>query len=245
MKVDYIKQYHSHVVNNLDSIVNKERAKIENAADIITERFVNSKLLHVLGSGHSMCISQEMFQRAGGLMPVNAILDPGISPLFSRKALAVERLSEYARILIDHYEVEEDDVFFVVSLSGVNAVPVEAAVEAKSIGAYVMGLTSIAASGMLQPRNKYGKRLYEVADLTIDNHVAYGDAAIRMGDKTVGPMSTVVNAFIVNLIAVRVAENYLKRGLRPPIWASTNVPGGDEMDAPYVEKYKHSRIRHL
>lgn len=246
MQTDYLELYFKKVLDNLDAVRN-ERKTIEKAANVITDCFVSNNLLHVFGSGHSMVIAWEMFQRAGGLMPVNAWLDPTLSYFEALKSLKTEKLSGYAKTLVDYYDPTRDDVLLVVSLSGINAAPVEVAIETKERGTYVIALTSVEVSSKLQPRNKYNKRLCEAADLTIDNHVAYGDAVIRMGDfpKTIGPLSTVVNSVIVNLITTKVAENYLAKGLEPPIWASSNVPSGDEMDAPYVKKFKHGRIHHM
>jgi uncharacterized phosphosugar-binding protein len=239
--------YHKKILDTLDAVMTKELKNIEKAADMITDCFINNNLLHVFGSGHSMIIAWEMFQRAGGLVPVNAWLDPCLSYFEARKSLRTERISGYGKMLVDYYDPTKDDILLVVSLSGINAVPVEVAMETKKRGTYVLGLTSVEASSRLQPRNKYGKRLYEIADLTIDNHVPYGDAVIEMKDspKPVGPLSTVVNATIVNLMGIRVAENFIERGLEPPVWASSNVPGGEEMNKSFVEKYKHGKIHHM
>jgi len=250
---DPVKKYYDKVLELLSIIMKDEKERIERAADIITERVTkNEGLLYALGTGHSMLIVQEMFARAGGLMPVNAILDPAISPLFQSKALEVERMSGYARILLNYYGLTNNDVLMVISTSGINAVPVEACMEAKKVGAYVIGLTSVEWSSKIpqesvNKRNKYGKRLYEVADLVIDTHVPFGDAVVRIGDfiKPVAPVSTVIGSFIVNSIVAKVAENCYKKGIEPPIWASSNVPGGDEMDAPYFKKYRFSRIKHF
>jgi uncharacterized phosphosugar-binding protein len=249
---DPIEIYHKRILELFDIIIRKEKEKIEKIADIITERIIKEGLLYVLGSGHSMLIAQEMFARAGGLMPVNAILDPALSTLFQAKALKTERINGYAKVVLDYYGLTKNDVLIIISNSGINAVPVEAAIEAKKIGAYTVALTSVDWSTsipqeMVNKRNIYGKRLFEVVDIFIDNHVPFGDAIVKIEGfiKPVAPVSTVVNSFIVNLIVIKVAQNCKNKGVEPPIWASSNVPGGDEMDAPYVMKYRFSRIKHF
>jgi uncharacterized phosphosugar-binding protein len=250
---DPLDAYYVKILELLDIVMNKEREKIERVAEAITERITKDDgLLYVLGSGHSMLIAQEMFARAGGLMQVNAILDPALSALFQAKALKVERMTGYAKIILDYYGLSKNDAIIIVSVSGINAVPVEAAIEAKKIRAYVIALTSVEWStavpqDLVNKRNRYGKRLFELADIFIDNHVPFGDAVVKVGNfvKPVAPVSTVINSFIVNLIVAKVAQNCADKGIDPPVWSSSNVPGGSEMDAPYVEKYRFSRIKHF
>jgi|YelNatPaOPRAMG01_1025707.scaffolds.fasta_scaffold68704_1 uncharacterized phosphosugar-binding protein len=250
---DPIDIYYKKILELYNLVLEKERTKIEAAAEVITERITKDDgLLYVLGSGHSMLIAQEMFARAGGLMQVNAILDPALSTIFQAKALKVERLEGYAKIVLEYYGLTKNDVLLVVSVSGINAVPVEAAIEAKKLGAYVIALTSVEWSKnvpqeMVNKRNIFGKRLFEVADLYIDNHVPFGDAVVKIDNytKPVAPVSTLVNSFIVNLIVAKVAQNCASKGIPPPVWASSNVPGGDKMDAPFVEKYRFSRVKHF
>lgn len=52
--------------------------------------------------------------------------------------------------------------------------------EAKKLGANVIALTSMEHSQSVSSRHKSGKNIYEIADVTIDNHAPKGDAAYRM-----------------------------------------------------------------
>lgn len=250
---DPVDIYYHAVLELLRLVMTRERERIEKAASAVAEGLTGSAgLLYVLGTGHSMLIAEDMFGRAGGLMQVNALLDPALSPLLMSKALQVERLHGYGRIILEYYGLTNHDALLVVSVSGINAVPIEAAIEAKKIGAYVIALTSIEWSRqvpqeLVNKRNRHGKRLYEVADLFIDNHVPFGDAMVRIGNspKPVSPISTVANSFIVNCLVAKIAEYCDRKGVPPLIWASSNVPGGDKMDAPHVRKYRFGRIRHF
>jgi len=61
-----------------EQIEKEEQQAIDRAADLMAEAIERDHLIHVIGpGGHSNIGAYEMFYRAGGLVPVNAILDPG------------------------------------------------------------------------------------------------------------------------------------------------------------------------
>jgi uncharacterized phosphosugar-binding protein len=52
----------------------------------------------------------------------------------------------------------------------------------------------------------------------------------------------VVGAAILQALVAEVAARLLQRGIEPPVWISSNVPGGDEHNLRLAEKYP-SRLR--
>ena len=133
------------------------------------------------------------------------------------------------------------DLLLVASNSGINAVPVEMALEGKARGLTVVVVTSVAHSRAQTPRHASGKRLFEVADHVLDNGGAPGDVAVPVpggpAGARMGPTSGVVGAFLVTAWIVRIAERLAARGIEPPVYVSANVAGGDahnrEAEAPY------------
>jgi uncharacterized phosphosugar-binding protein len=94
-------------------------------------------------------------------------------------------------------------------------------------------------------RHSSGKKLADVADLTIDNCGVMGDACVELPGMPglVGSSSTITGAFIVNLIIVQGIEEAMTRGVTPEIYISSNSDG-DEHNERLLLKYKN-RIRHL
>ena len=92
----------------------------------------------------------------------------------------MERLEGYARIILDNCGIRPGDVLLIVSNSGRNAVPVEMALLARERGITAVALTSLAHSGSVPSRHSSGKRLFEVADIVIDNCGVVGDAALQV-----------------------------------------------------------------
>jgi len=235
-----VKSFSDTVFNILRRILEEEAENIENASNVMADAIAGGGFIYVFGTGHSSIIAKEMFHRAGGLVRVYPLIDPSLSGMFSAsRSSALERLSGYAKAVLDSVPVKPGSALIVVSVSGKNAAPVEIAVEGRKRGLKVIAITSVEFSKKLQPENPYGKRLFEVADVVIDDKVPEGDAVIEIeGVETrVGAVSTIVNAFIVQLLVVRTVEKLVERGIEAEVWVSANVPGGLEKNRKYLEKY--------
>jgi uncharacterized phosphosugar-binding protein len=89
-------------------------------------------------------------------------------------------------------------------------------------------------------RHSNGKRLFEVADLVIDDCGIFGDAAIKVDGFAglVAPTSTVTGAAIINSICAEAVALFIEAGIAPPVFMSANIDGGDAYNAEIMEKYK-------
>jgi uncharacterized phosphosugar-binding protein len=197
---------------------------------MVVEAVSRGCIVHVVGAGHSAMVAEEMFYRAGGLACVNPIIDTDITVAHGAlRSTLLEHVEGYARALLKSARVAQGDVVIVVSTSGVNTFPVEAAIAAREMGAKTIGITSLEYSKSLEPRNRFGKRLYEVVDVYIDNKVPRGDAAIEIAEGIrVAPVSTILNSFIVNALVARATQKMLEAGIEPAIWLSSHLPGAEQ-----------------
>ena len=240
-------QYYGVVMRLLGQIQRTQYAAIDKAGHIIFESLLADGVLHVFGSGHSHAVAEEAFHRAGGLVPVNLVqesfLTPQTPPAISGQ---LERVPGIARALLDAFDVRKGEVLAVISNSGINAVPVEMALGARERGAHVVAITSLGHSQQSASRHPSGRRLFETADVVIDNGAPPGDAAVTYqgSGANVGPVSLLAGAYIMNSIVCRVTELFIERGLTPPVYLSANLPGGDEHNRALEAKYR-SRIKLL
>ena len=156
----------------LARLKSEEKPNIEKAAQMIATAMQNDKWLYVFGSGHSHMMAEEFFYRAGGLMRVYPIMEPTLMLHEGAiKSTQAERQSGTAKKILDNYPIDLGDVLIVASNSGRNAVPIEMAIEAKKIGVSVVALTSLNHSKAVTSRHSSGKRLFELADIVIDNKI--------------------------------------------------------------------------
>jgi uncharacterized phosphosugar-binding protein len=239
--------YHEAIVRLLETIRQTQAAALERAADAVFRSLRTEGVFHVFGSGHSHAVAEEAFHRAGGLVPVNAIQEVFLTPL-TPPALSgrLERLPGLAALILASHDLRPGEVLMVVSNSGINAVPVEVALETKARGLTVIALTSEHHSLVVESRHPSGQRLLDVADIILDTCGAPGDAAVAYEGLPgrVAPTSLLAGSYLVNSLVCRVVERYLEAGLTPPIYVSANLPGGDEHNQALAARYK-GRIRGL
>lgn len=199
---------------------------LETAADWIVESHNSKGNFYVFGSGHSHMIAEELYTRAGGLDFVKAILPPELMlHEMMHKSTNLERLPGYAKALLDLYPVDEKDVFLIISNSGRNSVPVEMAMEAKKRGAKVIALTSLRHSTQVESRQIDGKKLYEVADLVLDNQAELGDASFHLEkvEAPIGGISDFMGIALVQTMVVMIADKMVHNNQAAPILYSANA----------------------
>jgi len=199
---------------------------IVQAGKVIADAIVQGGTLHVFGTGHSHMLAEELYVRAGGLVHVNAILEPSLmlheDPA---RATELERQEGLAAEILVKHEMRAVDVLIVASNSGRNPVPIEMALLAKERGLVVITLTSLAHSQAVASRHSSGRRRFEGADVVRDNGGELGDAVLEVeGHPTRAcPTSTVIGAAILNAVVATAIEELLRMGVVPPILVSSNV----------------------
>ena len=239
--------YLGRVGEMMTRVREEQLSALQEAGKMVADVVETDGLVHVFGTGHSHMLVEESLYRAGGLAAVNGILDTGL--MLHEGATAstrLERLSGYSGIVAGKHKLESRDLLIVISNSGVNAVPVEMAVLARESGLKVIAICSMVYSRATDPKPGVGRRLFEVADLTLDNLGDAGDAAVELDGHgfKVGPTSTVIGAALLNAIFVEASALLADKGVDPPIYISSNMPGATEHNKELVDRFR-GRVRNL
>jgi uncharacterized phosphosugar-binding protein len=227
------KEYLDFVSERILNIKDSQGEVIRQAAALVGETLMNGHMVYTFGSGHSQLLSMEIHARAGGLYPVQAIIDP-----LKGKA---ERLEGFGTILVENAPYQDGDLLFVISNSGRNPEPIEVAMHARQKGVTVIALTSMEHTRAVKSRHSSGRKLYELGTVILDSHVPAGDASMTYPGllPKAGALSTVLGAAILNAVMVEAAQYLLDHGYEPPILMSANLDGSEAHNKKVIQRYSH------
>jgi uncharacterized phosphosugar-binding protein len=208
---------------------------IERAADMVIESITHGGTVYCADIGHSN--QHDFLNRAGGLAAVQ-----GFSFSFSLNDLVAEcnadrprpepfeRDLETIRFAVKASNLRAGDVMLLGSVSGKNRHPVELALACRAMGVKVIAFTAMEYTRQVESLHPSGKRLFEVADVAIDNGAPYGDAAVEIPGLEIKalPISGVAMTIAGWLLWERVIEKMAAAGDPPTVFMSVNREGGPE-----------------
>jgi len=227
---------------------------IEQASQVCAQAILADGLVHLFGSGHSRIPVEEMFPRYGSFAGFHPIVELSLTNHHQvvgangqRQAMFLENVEGFGEVILSNFHFGPHDAAIVFSHGGTGAVSVEVALGFKRRGLPVIAVTSLRHSRQSASRHSSGRRLFEVADIVIDNGAEPGDAMVRIpGLPTpVGPGSTIGSCLVVNMIKCRVAELLTAAGKPPAVITSPLHVGVEEsrrlFDAAYEEHWRRTR----
>jgi uncharacterized phosphosugar-binding protein len=228
----------------VERVERTQLSEIRRAAELLIPCLFRDGVVHVFGTGHSLAFAMEMASRAGGLAPFHAMALEDLAARGNRSMEevldpALEREPAVARELLGIHDVRPEDAFVVVSNSGRNGSTVEMALAARERRLPVVAVTSLDHTRGVTSRHPSGKRLFEVADVVIDNGAPLGDAVLDLGGGLrVCALSSITGAVIAQALTAEIARRYVDAGREPPVLVSANVDEADERNAELRRKYQ-------
>lgn len=234
--------YLNNLKNVLEQVHQTQADALEQGAQMLCDATMNDHSIFTFGCSHAMLVALEMYYRSGGMATINPVRAPGLCLDIDPATMTseMERLPGYGKLIIDNQPIKKGDVVIIHSVSGRNIVPVDAAIRCQEIGAKVIALTNMAYSSSQKSRHPSGKRLFEVADLVLDNCGCPGDGSLVIVGlpERVGPTSTAIGAAMLNAMMCRTVELIAKSGGIPPVFMSANVEGGDAHNKAMLDAYR-------
>jgi uncharacterized phosphosugar-binding protein len=226
-------EYAQQVAELVRAVAHGQAEPVLRAAALLVASLRDDAVIYAFGSGHSEAIAMEIAGRAGGLIPTNR-LSPRDLVLYGGEPAGIltrelERDPGIAQRIYDLAPVRPADAFVLISSSGVNGTVVELARIVKERGHRLIALTSVQHSTAMTSRHPSGRKLLDLADVTLDNRAPYGDAVLPLpGDGlATGAVSTITSALLAQMMVAEVVRLLLEAGETPPLYRSSNVVGGD------------------
>lgn len=235
----------------VDKVIKVNKDAIVKAAQILAETTENGGLIYGFGTGHSHLVVDDAFWRAATPANYAALLEHSATGNTEiTKSYLVENTYGIGRIIVDYNRITPNDCMIIISNSGNNIAPVDAAIRAKEKGIPVIAITAVEYSNYLTTKHKDGLKLKDVADVVLDNCCIIGDAAVEIEGfpMKVGSVSTIPNIFLQNAILTQMVENLVQKGIQPDVYYNGHMAFMNEDFADHndrlVDKYFY-RIRNL
>lgn len=231
-------KYWDHVDALYDKVRTTQRANIEAAGKMIADAVDKGGCVHICDSGHML--NSELIYRGGGLilyksftygLTVNdAVRKRDRSDLDTN----MEGLAAYA---LKASGARPGDVFIMGSVSGRTSYIVDLAYEAKKMGMKIIAITSMSYATTVEPVHSSGLKLYEMADIVLDNCAPAAEAMMEVEglEPRLCAASGLSAAYIMWSVTTVVVEELMKLGKTPGVLKSANFPGGNDYNKTYVE----------
>lgn len=229
----------------LEEIERTQKVNIEKAGQLLATMIEQDRLIFVFGAGgHTSLAVGEMFFRIGGLANIYPIVEYGLTALSqARKFIQLERCLGLGSSLVAASGIGQGDVLILFHTIGVNATCIQAAKEAKRLGAQVIGIASdhwqdeTPADAEIRSPGK--ENLRDVADIYIHDCNTVDDAAVKLKglEAKAGPLSGIGTFAIAHMLELAAMEECLKREICPPVWENANTPEGEKRNAALMSKY--------
>ncbi len=240
----YLENYFEAASGTFEAIRTTQRGAIEEAAEAVAKSLATKGALLVMDTGHML--RYEAFYRAGGLMaiaPFSYSLEID-NPVDQRQ---VERSSEETAALetrtvalaLDQSKVKAGDIMILNSNSGRTSNVIELALQCKERSVTTIGIASKAQMTGCDVAHVSGHKLFDVADICVDNCAPFGDAALEVKDnEKMCPMSGMAGTYCLWAIQAEAVERLQARGVNPTIFRSVHVSGPE-----YIEKQREQFLK--
>jgi uncharacterized phosphosugar-binding protein len=222
--------YFSRIAGVIDEIRRTQTSKVEAAAEAFARSIQAGGRVYLFGSGHSVIPVLDIFPRYGSFVGFQPIYDPRlmwfnvVGPGGARELLWLERREGYVPVLLQSYQMEPRDSILIFSHGGLNAAPVEMAIEAGKKGLTVVSVSSH-QNRQAEPAHSSGKKLADASTVAIDNCVPPEDALVCVEGipEKFAAGSTVAAVSIAMALVAETGLRLVKSGVRPATFVSPNV----------------------
>ena len=218
----------------MDAIESSQMASIEKAATIMADSIEKERWVHTFGCGHATLPIEEMYPRIGGFVGFHPMIELPLTfftnivgGMSVQQFVFLERVEGYGKEIMKGWNFDENDCMWIFSHTGINAVNIDIALEARAKGMKVIVYGSAAEAEGKKTRHSSGKTLFELADIVVGTCVPANDASVPLKDHMdkIGPVSTMGFITTVWMTVTTVAEILAERGVKLYIHPSHNIPG--------------------
>ena len=240
-----IDEYHRRINHQVQTVETTQREVCVEAGKLMAACVAKGGGVHVFDTGH--IIDHELIYRGGGLLLLKQFkFSLQIeNPVRERDRSGLDRSMEgLAAYALKASGALPGDVLFIGSVSGKTRNVIDLALAAKAFGLTVIAVTSLTYSRSVESEHSSGKRLFECADITLDNCTPAAEAMLDVEglDAPFAAASGISAALLLWSCCAACVEEMLARGLQPSVLRSQNFPGGAEYNEMLHKRYAETGL---
>ena len=207
-----IDRYQEAIVAVLDRVKNTQREALIRAGEMVADAVEHGGKIYLSGIVHG--IEGDLIYRGGG-------------PMF------------YQHYKEGETELKAGDVLFVSSVSGRTKKVVDLTYDCVQKGIKVIALTSMSYATQVDPVHESGKKLYEMATLSLDNCAPPAEAMLEVEgiEAPFAASSGISSSYVMWSLTSVAVEKMLADGYTPGILKSANFPGGNDYNKTVIEPH--------
>ena len=234
-------RYRSAVDDLFRKVRDTQTDNIIKAGEMVAESVANGGCIFLSRICHAM--EMDSIYRGGGPIfykhfSYDLKIENAARPR-DRSDLNIDTQGAAARYALTQSNIRPGDVLFVGSVSGRTKDVVDLAYEAEQMGVKVIAFVSMEYAREVEPVHPSGKKLYEIASLTLDNCAPAAEAMLDVEgiEARFGAASGIASDYILWSVTSVAVEKLLEKGLTPGILKSANYPGGNDYNKTVIEPH--------
>ena len=234
--MDIKKEYFELIKAKVNEAYDNQHEKFKKVARLFADCMDNLGVVQLFGVKHGEEFVNELNYRAGGIAPFH-----GLKP----KELVLKGLLDQKEIdsgevyndlsLIDKfneiYDMDDRDMFCLVSFYGNEPLVVELAKRAKEKGQKVVGVVN------KKSYDKVKGTLLDYCDEYLDMSAEEVDVALDIDGTKTGQISSTVANVIAQMLTAEIYQCYVKDNKEAPVLLSANIKGADVHNNSLTDPY--------
>lgn len=234
--MDIKKQYFDLVKKKVEEVYATQLASIENVARLFGECMENQGVVQFFGVRHGEEFVNELNYRAGGIAPFHGLKlkDLVLMEKVDQKDIDSDVIYNDVTVadrFAQAYDLDDRDLYCLVSFYGNEPLVLELARRAKEKGQKVVGVVN------KKSYDACGGKLLDYCDLYLDMGADEPDNAIDLDGVKIGQLSSTVSNVTAQMLTAELYRYFTEKGKEAPVLLSANVKGADVHNNSLTDPY--------
>ena len=234
--MDIKKQYFDLVKKKVEEVYATQLDSIENVARLFGECMENQGVVQLFGVRHGEEFVNELNYRAGGIAPFHGLKlkDLVLMEKVDQKDIDSDVIYNDVTVadrFAQAYDLDDRDLYCLVSFYGNEPLVLELARRAKEKGQKVVGVVN------KKSYDACGGKLLDYCDLYLDMGADEPDNAIDLDGVKIGQLSSTVSNVTAQMLTAELYRYYTEKGKEAPVLLSANVKGADVHNNSLTDPY--------